>query len=156
MAGVLPDGTYQESVEETFTQDDLLGIDSKTESVTVLPTKTWKMCLKTNRIIEQIDAEEALEQFIFKALRTARYRYRIYDGEYGSEVISLIGSNLTQELVVAEIPRKVEDALIYDDRILAVSTTNTRRVGDKLYVDIGLDTIYGVRNFEGISLSEEV
>ena len=156
MASVLPDGAYQESVEETFTQDDLLGIDNETENKTVLPTKTWKMCLRTQRIVESINDEEALEQFVFKALRTARYRYRIFDGEYGSEIISLIGSNLTKELVEAEIPRKVEDALIYDDRILVVRTTNTRREGDKLYVDIELDTIYGVKYFEGISLSEEV
>lgn len=136
---VLPeeDGVYEDA--------EIIAEDAETleETNEIYPTKTWRLDRESGRIIEVIDDEEALYQFITKALRTARYRYRIYDEQYGNEIEGLIGSNVSDALAQSEIPRLIEEALIYDDRINEVRTLNVRRESDKLYADVEVDSVYG-------------
>lgn len=46
---------------------------------------------------------------------TKRYEYEIYDWNYGVELDDLIGK--PKEFVKAELPRRIEEALIVDDRV---------------------------------------
>lgn len=84
----------------------------------VEPSKTYAFDFDsgefTGAIIDEI---EALRQFIRKTLVTRRYSHLIYDRSYGSEMESLIGEDVTPSLLDSEIPRIVEDALLYDERI---------------------------------------
>jgi hypothetical protein len=56
-------------------------IEEQTETtvVTTEPTKTYKLDFENGVIGDFIDDDEALRQFIYKAIRTARFRYLIYD-----------------------------------------------------------------------------
>lgn len=56
---------------------------------------------------------------IYKTLMTDRYKYEIYDWNYGVEFDDLIGKS--KEFVKAELPRRIEDALIVDDRVSQVT-----------------------------------
>jgi hypothetical protein len=55
----------------------------------------------------------------------------------------LIGEDVTADLIESEIPRMVEEALIYDDRIDSVSDIILTRDGDKLYISFQLVTVTG-------------
>jgi len=81
-----------------------------------------------------IDGRDAIIQFVDKAIRTARYRFPIYDWDYGCEIEDLIGQDVSVALLEAEIPRVIREALIYDDRIDNVGGFELRREADKLYV----------------------
>lgn len=92
-----------------------------------------------------IDTNNAIEQFVRKALVTARFRYLIYDRDFGSELESLIGSDVTKELLEAEIPRIITEALIYDERIADVYgfTIEKQPGDDQTFVSFFVSTVDG-------------
>jgi hypothetical protein len=122
-------------------------IDEVTEPETteedVAPSKTWAIDFENGTIGGFIDDEEATKQFAFKALITERSRFPIYSDDYGTELFDLIGDDITAALLDSEIPRMVEETLVYDDRIDGVTEITLTRDGDKLYISFGLVTVTG-------------
>ncbi|MCR8939853.1 DUF2634 domain-containing protein [Brevibacillus laterosporus] len=108
------------------------------------PTLTYSLDFDTGDIGGMIDGETAIRQFIRKVIMTARFRFPIYDGEYGCELIDLIGQDLPMELLRSEIPRVITEALIYDDRIDDVYDFEIEREADKLTVSFYVDTTDGL------------
>lgn len=76
---------------------------------------SYYLNLQKEVIRKYVDDIEALKQAILKILLTERYMYPCYDWQYGIELNDLIGQ--PKSLVKAEIPRRVKDALLIDDRI---------------------------------------
>lgn len=58
---------------------------------------------------------DAIRQACYKILSTERYRYLIYTWGYGIELEELFGKPLPY--VYSELPRRIREALQYDDRI---------------------------------------
>lgn len=88
-----------------------------------------------------VDELEAIKQAIYKIINTERYKYIIYSWNYGIELADLFGKPLPY--VYAEIQRRIEEALLADDRISKVydfEFSNSR--GDVL-VKFKVDTIFG-------------
>lgn len=127
-------------------------VEEQTETtvVTPEPTKTYKLDFENGVIGDFIDDDEALRQFIYKAIRTARFRYLIYDDQYGSELEDLIGSDVTDAFLNEEIPRVIREALIYDDRIADVRDFSIKRESDGMFVE------FTVVKTDGDTLTEEV
>jgi Protein of unknown function (DUF2634). len=126
-------------------------IEEQTETmITPEPSKTYKLDFENGVIGDFIDDDEALRQFIVKAIRTARFRYLIYDDQYGSELEDLIGADVTDAFLNEEIPRVIREALIYDDRIADVRDFVVRREGDGVFVE------FAVVKTDGDTLTEEV
>jgi hypothetical protein len=127
-------------------------VEEQTETtvVTPEPTKTYKLDFENGVIVDFIDGDDALRQFIVKAIRTARFRYLIYDDQYGSELEDLIGDDVTDAFLNEEIPRVIREALIYDDRIADVRDFVVRREGDGVFVE------FTVVKTDGDTLTEEV
>jgi hypothetical protein len=85
------------------------------------PTKTYKMELyKGNYILGFVDSQKAMEQAIYKIIRTERYKYIIYSWNYGIELEDLFG--MPVEYCVVELERRISEALLQDNRITAVHT----------------------------------
>ena len=83
------------------------------------PTKTYKMELyKGNYILGFVDSQKAMEQAIYKIIRTERYKYIIYSWNYGIELEDLFG--MPVEYCVVELERRISEALLQDNRITAV------------------------------------
>lgn len=79
-----------------------------------------------------------------KALLTPRFHCLVYDNQYGSEIKDTVtDENATEELIRAEIPRLVEDALLCDGRILKVYDFEFEFNEDSCNVHFTADTIYG-------------
>jgi hypothetical protein len=110
---------------------------------TPAPTRTYGFNLGTGEFSGYVDEKEAMKQFVAKAVATARFRYLIYDGQYGCELDDLIGQDVTPELLTIEIPRVIKEALIYDERIVDVGAFSISREGDKLFVEFTVHTIFG-------------
>ena len=84
--------------------------------------RTYKINLQEKRVEGFIDGEEAVKQAVIKMLNTERFRYEIYNSEYGNELYTLIGKDYL--FVQNELKRMVEECLLADDRILSVENFN--------------------------------
>ncbi len=131
-------------------QDEEVRFVELTEEETRQPSLTYRLDYERGRIGGLIDGEQAIRQYIRKALDTARFRFLIYDDQYGSELDDLIGSEVTDDYLESEIPRIITDALIYDDRIADVSEFEFERKKGDLYVTFLVETV------DGLSIEEEV
>ena len=83
------------------------------------PSLTYGMDLDGNRVRGQVDGREAVKQAIFRILQTERYQYIIYPWWYGIETLDLYGEPVNR--VCAELERRIEEALLVDGRIKAVT-----------------------------------
>jgi len=118
-------------------------------TVATLPTKTYALNLGKGTIRGMVDGLEAVRQAVFLALRTERYRYEMYSWQYGAELECLIGCQVP--LVYAKISENITDALICDDRILAVDNFSFARKANAVSVSFRAESIFG-----SLTLSEEV
>ena len=89
---------------------------------TAYPSKTYKIVFvsqtefeNNDRISGYTDDLQALIQSVYLILNTERYEYIIYSWDYGVELIDLIGKPIPY--VLSEIPHRIKDALMQDDRI---------------------------------------
>lgn len=109
-----------------------------------LPSRTYALDFETGLVVERImDGTEAVRQFIRKAIQTARYRYLIYNSQYGCEIESLLGQDISQQLLKSEITRVITEALREDDRVAAVDQFLIVRENDKLFVTFMVHTTEG-------------
>ena len=92
---------------------------------TDMVSRTYGM--KDERIKGFVDGVSAVEQAVYKILMTQRYRYAIYDRNYGIELADLIG--MDKHYVCAVLKGRVESALLYDRRIKSIKnwTLTTKR-----------------------------
>jgi hypothetical protein len=133
--------------------DDLTTQTTDDTTVTVGPSKTYLLDVDNGRIGDFIDNEDALRQFIAKAVNTPRLRFLLYDDQYGSELPDLLGEDVTPEFLDSEIPRLITDALVYDDRIDSVSDFVVSRDGDGVYVTFTVTTTDGTLLTEGVTIN---
>ena len=103
--------------------------------------KTYKIDFKNNRISENIDGIESLERAINIILNVDRYSCLIYDWNFGSELLDLVGKNI--EYVKTESKRLIKEALLQDDRIQDVSNFTFEQEKDNLLVSFLVSSIYG-------------
>ncbi|WP_455577352.1 DUF2634 domain-containing protein [Anaerosinus sp.] len=83
------------------------------------PNKTYKMLIEDEEVLGDTDDLEAIEQACYKVLNTERYRYVIYSWNYGVELQDLFGKPIPY--VFSELPRRIREALIQDDRVSDVT-----------------------------------
>lgn len=104
-------------------------------------TETYKMHISLETINGKTDEQEAMIQAIYKILNTERYAYPIYSDNYGIELIDLIGEDA--EWVCPELQRRIEEALLQDERIKEVSDFDFTIEDDKIHVSFTASTIFG-------------
>ena len=98
---------------------------------------TYSINFQTETIDGMCDGLKALEQSIYHILSTQRYEYVIYDRDYGIELKDLIGKSPTY--VCAVIKGRIEEALLYDNRIKSVE--NFEIIKGKNYIEVKFDVI---------------
>lgn len=125
-------------------------------TVKELPTKTHRMELyEGNYILGFVDSLKAIEQAIYKILRTERYKYIIYSWNYGIELEDLFG--MPVEYCVVELERRISDALLQDNRITAVNGfefDNESERGTVLVKKFIAETVFGeIQINDGLSVT---
>lgn len=86
-----------------------------------MPSKTYRMNIEEETVSGVITEDlEAVRQAVYKILNTERYKHVIYSSDYGVELADLFGKPMPY--VIPEIPRRIEEALLIDDRITKVDS----------------------------------
>ncbi|WP_186786169.1 DUF2634 domain-containing protein [Paenibacillus agilis] len=86
---------------------------------------------------------EALKVWVYKVLKTKRYRYPAYSSEYGSEFETLIGSAYTPAIQRSEAERFIREALLVNPYISDIEPPDIQLIGDELRIHVVVNTIYG-------------
>ena len=115
---------------------DVTRIEKKT-----IPSLTWKINEERGEVRGNIDEQKAMEQAVYKILETERYRYAIYDWNYGIELEDLYGKNVTY--VIPELKRRIEEALLADDRVTAVTDFSFEQQKESVTAAFLVHTIFG-------------
>lgn len=101
---------------------------------TTYPSKTYKINFTESaedRISGYIDDIPAVVQAIYLILNTERYRFNIYSWDYGVELLDLIGKPMPY--IIADLPRRIKEALTADDRITDVVDFEFEQRGKRLH-----------------------
>lgn len=110
------------------------------------PSRTFNIDFRNNRINGQIDGLDAVMQSVELIMMVERYKWLIYSWRYGVELQNLIGKD--PGFVIAEVERRVTEALMQDDRIERVYNFEYEINGSKLYFTINVDSIFGRFTYE--------
>ena len=116
--------------------DELLTLE-----VTTQPSLTYALDLENGRIRGMVDDVESVKQAIYLALNTERFMHLIYSWNYGVELKNLIGQ--PAEYAFPEIERCITEALLQDDRIMAVNDFEFETKKGIAHVTFTAHTIFG-------------
>lgn len=135
------------SILPTFNEIEIEVAESRKVELPVYKEIAWDF--KENKPIivdgnfKVVEKNEALKTWIYKAIKTERFRYGIYSWDYGSEIESLINKGFTKDLIKSEVERFITEALSTNEYILSINYVDVNFNNDLLNVDISLSTIYG-------------
>lgn len=104
-----------------------------------LTSRTYK--LQNDRVSGYTDEQDAMIQAIYLILNIERYDHIIYSWNYGIELKDLFGEPTFY--VMAELERRITEALINDTRIISVDNFETNREGKKVHCKFVVHTIFG-------------
>lgn len=90
-----------------------------------------------------VERDEAIKVWIYKTIKTARYKYPIYTWDYGCEIENIIGKGLPTSLLKSEISRYIEEALLINPYILAVQDMIINFNDGILNIKCIIKTVYG-------------
>ena len=118
-----------------------VGINASLE-YTELPTTTFIIDWSSRQIAGIGTGLDAMRQAVEIILANERFRWQIYDSNFGVELVELIGDDL--DYIKAEIPRRIEEAFSADSRILSVDNyVFTETSPGVLSVSFDVQTVYG-------------
>ena len=102
---------------------------------------TWRISEERAEARGTVDELEAMKQAVWKILQTERYRYEIYDWNYGLELEELYGKNKTY--VIPELKKRIEEALLADDRVTAVTDFSFVQEKNSVTAEFMVHTMFG-------------
>lgn len=92
---------------------------------------------------KSVTENEALEVWIYKTLKTERWRYLAYDNAYGIELEQFIGAYINNSSNSVEIEQYISEALLINPYIKSIDDIQASIDGEELTYTISLTTIYG-------------
>ena len=123
---------------------------------TTYPNNTYKIVIKhdpyadatkaVDRISGYVDDLDSVKQAVYLILNTERYQFPIYSWDYGVELVDLFGKPMPY--VMSELPRRIKEALIQDNRIEDVVDFEFETNGNKLHTTFTVVTTLGNLNTE--------
>ena len=111
------------------------------------PTRTYKIKFasegskSSDRISGYADGLDSIKQAIYLILSSERYKHIIYSWDYGVELVDLFGKPMSY--VMSELPRRIKDALIQDNRITDVVDFKFNKQGKHLMTTFTVVTKIG-------------
>jgi len=116
------------------------------------PNYTYKMLIEDEKIVGNVDGLEAIQQAHYKLINTERYLYVIYSWGYGIELADLFGKPIPY--VYSELPRRITEASLYDDRVNSVSNFQLSHNKNDVLAKYTVTTIAGTFDAEkGVTIS---
>lgn len=106
-----------------------------------LPNQTWSIDFERNLVGSNITDLAAIQQAAKIILSVERFEHLIYSDQYGIELLELFGESMPYAM--SEIKRRVEEALMQDDRILGTENFEFTRTKRSLHVTFTVRTDIG-------------
>ena len=122
------------------TLPDIIGFDTDIV-LTSRPSKTWIIDRNTMQVGYMDEGLEAVRQAVEIALNVDRFRWQIYNTNFGNELNDLIGDDA--DYIMSEFPRMVDDALSVDDRVIDTADYLFNIDGDSMTVSFTVNTVFG-------------
>ncbi len=110
--------------------------------------------LRENQLDGYIDGLPAIKQAVLKILETERFKYLIYDWEYGIELVDLIGKE--KNYIIADLKRRFEEAILQYPYVLDIVDFEIETVDtETIQVVFKIMTTYGELTIEkGVGIDE--
>lgn len=106
--------------------------------------KEWDVDFDTGQLTGKIvTGTRAVEVWVWKCLKTERFRHAIYSWLYGSELESYIGKAVPQEYIDTDVCLAIEDALLINPEITSITSYSGSLDGDSLNISLTISTQYG-------------
>lgn len=106
------------------------------------PIQEWLLNTDTQQLSESEQNLSAIAQDITFALSVERNRYPIMSSNFGVEFEDLLGKD--ESYVKANIKRRIQDAILIDDRVISVSNFGFKKIdSETLSVSFVVETIIG-------------
>ncbi len=105
------------------------------------PSRTYKLDFTANRAVGMTDDTEAIKQAVYKILQTEKNKYFIYSSNYGIDLRGLIGRD--RRILQSELKRRIQEALLYDDRVMAIEDMQITFNEDQALAEFTVVTQYG-------------
>lgn len=93
-----------------------------------------------------VTGAEAVRVWAWNALKTARYRFEMFNFSYGCELERLMGQPFTADTKRSEAARYIQDALLASPYIRRVTVSELSLSEDTLSAAVAIQTIYGEVN----------
>lgn len=90
-----------------------------------------------------VEGNEALKVWIYKTLKTERFRYTAYSWQYGIELKKFIGKVMTAGERISEFKRTIIECLMVNPYIKSINSITIERNKTELNCNIDLTTVYG-------------
>lgn len=98
-----------------------------------------------------VTENEALKVWIYKCLKTERYRYQSYlhgeynnIGQYGVELEQFIGKKANTQINGEKIREYIKSGLLVNPYIIKINSIDiTEQKGDRLIITVVLSSVYG-------------
>lgn len=110
------------------------------------PSRSYRMHIEAEHVYGTVDELDAVAQACYKILNTERYRYVIYSWDYGVELESLFGMPIPY--VYSELPRRIREALMQDDRVKSVGDFELSHNRGDVLARFRVETVYGTLSME--------
>lgn len=123
------------------TLPDIIGFDTDIQ-LTSRPSRTWIIDRNTMQVGYMDEGLEAVRQAVEIALNVDRFRWQIYNTNFGNELNDLIGDDA--DYIMSEFPRMVDDALSVDDRVIDTADYVFNIDSDSMTVSFTVNTVFGV------------
>jgi len=130
------------------TLPDIIGFDTDIQ-LTSRPSRTWIIDRNTMQVGYMDGGLEAVRQAVEIALNVDRFRWQIYNTNFGNELNDLIGDDA--DYIKSEFQRMVDDALSVDDRVIDTSDYTFSVDGDSITITFTVNTVFG-QLAEGMAL----
>lgn len=130
------------------TLPDIIGFDTDIQ-LTSRPSRTWIIDRQTMQVGYMDEGLESVRQAVEIALNVDRFRWQIYNANFGNELNDLIGDDA--DYIKSEFQRMVDDALSVDDRVIDTSDYTFSVDGDSITITFTVNTVFG-QLAEGMAL----
>ena len=130
------------------TLPDIIGFDTDIQ-LTSRPSRTWIIDRQTMQVAYMDEGLESVRQAVEIALNVGRFRWQIYNTNFGNELNDLIGDDA--DYIKSEFQRMVDDALSVDDRVIDTSDYTFSVDGDSITITFTVNTVFG-QLAEGMAL----
>lgn len=90
-----------------------------------------------------VEKDEALQIWIYKALKTKRFVWPAYTHTYGSEIENVIGLSNDPDIIDSEIKRHITETLMVNPYLQELSDFTFEHEKDVVIVEYTVTTVYG-------------